>query len=373
LKNKSIWFDVRNIESRENIFNSVVESIENIEDCGLILNKDMSDYKKEKCKNILFYDDSQSINELLDEYDLIIVNREDQIKDLIFNETLSNKICLHIKVNDPADLKKAVELTNKFNNILLDFKDETKIPLEIVLAEAQNNGCKIFVEVKSNEESRVVFGVLECGADGVVVKVDDLNDVYGAFEEYKLSNEKLNQKVEELNILNTFYAGMGERACLDFTSYLSKDEGILLGSFSNGGILACSETHPLPYMPTRPFRVNAGALQSYVLAPDNRTYYLSDIRAGMEVLVVNTDGLSRRATVGRVKIERRPILGINTQGSNGEFINVFMQADWHVRVFGTNKQPLNITNLKSGDKVLGYTTQSGRHVGVKVNELIIEQ
>jgi 3-amino-4-hydroxybenzoic acid synthase len=373
LKNKNIWFDIRDVENRENIFNSVIESIENIEDCGLILNKNMSDYKKEKCKNILFYDDNQCMNELLDNYDLIIINKEDQIKDLIIDGIIKDKICMHIKVNDPIDLKKAVELTNTFNNILLDFKDETKIPLEIVLAEAQNNGCKIFVEVKSNEESKIVFGVLECGADGVLVRVDNLNDVYVAFEEYKLSNEKLNQKVEELNILNTFYAGMGERACLDFTSYLSKDEGILLGSFSNGGILACSETHPLPYMPTRPFRVNAGALQSYVLAPDNRTYYLSDIRTGMEILVVNTNGSSRRATVGRVKIERRPILGINARGTNGEFINVFMQADWHVRVFCVDKKPLNITNLKSGDKVLGYTTQSGRHVGVKVNELIIEQ
>ena len=39
-------------------------------------------------------------------------------------------------------------------------------------------------------------------------------------------------------------------------------------------ILCVSETHPLPYMPTRPFRVNAGAIHSYTLAgerPDPAT------------------------------------------------------------------------------------------------------
>ena len=38
---------------------------------------------------------------------------------------------------------------------------------------------------------------------------------------------------------------------------------VLVGSFGGGFLLCCSETHPLPYMPTRPFRVNAGAVSSY--------------------------------------------------------------------------------------------------------------
>jgi len=33
-----------------------------------------------------------------------------------------------------------------------------------------------------------------------------------------------------------------------------------VGAFGGGFLLCCSETHPLPYMPTRPFRVNAGAV-----------------------------------------------------------------------------------------------------------------
>jgi len=34
---------------------------------------------------------------------------------------------------------------------------------------------------------------------------------------------------------------------------------------------------------------------------------------------------------------------------------------------------LNISELKAGHKVLGYVTESGRHVGIKINESIIEK
>ena len=52
---------------------------------------------------------------------------------------------------------------------------------------------------------------------------------------------------------------MGERACVDTTTHFRRDEGILVGSHSKGMVLCVSETHPLPYMPTRPFRVNASS------------------------------------------------------------------------------------------------------------------
>ena len=60
---------------------------------------------------------------------------------------------------------------------------------------------------------------------------------------------------------------MGDRGCIDTTSIMTKDEGMIVGSTSAGGILVCSETHYLPYMELRPFRVNAGGVHSYVLSP----------------------------------------------------------------------------------------------------------
>ena len=52
-------------------------------------------------------------------------------------------------------------------------------------------------------------------------------------------------------------AGTGDRVCVDTCSNFFRDEGLLVGAFGGGFLLCCSETHPLPYMPTRPFRVNS--------------------------------------------------------------------------------------------------------------------
>ena len=64
----------------------------------------------------------------------------------------------------------------------------------------------------------------------------------------------------------------------------SSMRGFLVGSFGGGFLLCCSETHPLPYMPTRPFRVNAGAVSSYILSSQDRTNYLSELRQGDTVI-----------------------------------------------------------------------------------------
>jgi len=43
-----------------------------------------------------------------------------------------------------------------------------------------------------------------------------------------------------------------------------------------------------------------------------------------------------------------------------------------VRIFSADAKPLNITELKPGDKVLGHIAKPGRHVGISVDEHIVE-
>jgi 3-amino-4-hydroxybenzoic acid synthase len=138
-------------------------------------------------------------------------------------------------------------------------------------------------------------------------------------------------------------------------------------------ILCVSETHPLPYMPTRPFRVNAGAIMSYTLADHEHTRYLSELEAGGTVLAVGADGRTRRVTVGRVKIESRPLLSVDAVAGSGERVNLIVQEDWHVRVLGPGATVLNSTELRPGDEVLGYLPGRQRHVGYPIDELCYEQ
>ncbi len=49
-------------------------------------------------------------------------------------------------------------------------------------------------------------------------------------------------------------------------------------------------------------------VHSYVAAPGGRTRYLSELASGEEVLVADAAGRTRTALVGRVKVERRPLV-----------------------------------------------------------------
>jgi 3-amino-4-hydroxybenzoic acid synthase len=126
-------------------------------------------------------------------------------------------------------------------------------------------------------------------------------------------------------------------------------------------------------MPTRPFRVNAGAVHSYTLSRDGRTDYLSDLQAGSKVMAVDSSGRARLVTVGRVKIESRPLLSIDAIAPNGRKVNLILQNDWHVRVLGPGGVALNCTELKPGTRILGYLPPRERRVGSPANEFSLEQ
>ena len=168
------------------------------------------------------------------------------------------------------------------------------------------------------------------------------------------------------------HIGMGYRACIDTTNLMQCNEGMIIGSTSNGGLLVSSETHYLPYMELRPFRVNAGAVHSYVWASEDMTAYLTELKTGSRLICVDTKGNTRQVSVGRLKTELRPLLKVEVEAL-GVRVNAVVQDDWHIRIFGGNGEPLNASAIKVGDELLTYICSSGRHVGIKINETIIEK
>ncbi|QNP74741.1 3-dehydroquinate synthase II [Streptomyces roseirectus] len=276
-----------------------------------------------------------------------------------------------VEITDADSLEDACRSARHDRWSLLSFRDPTKIPLEIVLAAAAGANGSIITRVADVEEARIVFGVLEHGSDGVLLAPRTVGEAT-ALKAAALS-EHADLELVELEVTGISRAGMGERACVDTCTNFRLDEGILVGSHSTGMILCCSETHPLPYMPTRPFRVNAGALHSYTLSADRRTNYLSELRSGGRVLAVDAQGRSRLVTVGRVKIETRPLLAIDAVAPSGVRVNLIVQDDWHVRVLGPGGTVLNVTELTEGTKVLGCLPVEQRHVGYPIDEFCIEK
>ncbi|QOV34488.1 3-dehydroquinate synthase II family protein [Streptomyces ferrugineus] len=253
---------------------------------------------------------------------------------------------------------------------VIHFADPTKIPLEIVLAAAESAEGKLVTVVDGLEEAAIVFDVLERGSDGILFTPRSADDVFALARLLQATTPQL--ELSTLTVESIRHVGLGDRVCVDTCSHFEEDEGILVGSYSSGFVLCCSETHPLPYMPTRPFRVNAGALHSYTLGPDNRTNYLSEVGSGTALLAVGADGRTRRVVVGRAKLESRPLLEIRTHAEDGRLVSLTVQDDWHVRVLGPGGKVLNVTELQTGDELLGYLATDKRHVGLPIGEFCKE-
>lgn len=277
---------------------------------------------------------------------------------------------LIINVDDRESLMKTVELAPHADVVIIEFKDPTNIPLELVLARTQRSETRIFKKVKEAIDGEVSFLTMESGADGILLASDDLSQIVELNTAYeKATVMKFN--LQPAVVTRIEHAGMGDRVCIDTTSELTTDEGMILGSTSTGGILVCSETHHLPYMNLRPFRVNAGGMHMYVWGPDNMALYLSDLKAGDRLLVYNSKGDAREVTVGRTKTERRPLLLIEAKIGD-KTVNAFIQDDWHVRVMGEGGKICPSAEVKVGDKLCGFIDEPGRHVGIKIDETIKE-
>lgn len=282
--------------------------------------------------------------------------------------------CFRARVDDAPSLHEAIEKGRNYRYLMVSFKDPTNIPLELVIASLQSTETVLIKEITDPndvDDAVVTLGVMEVGADGVMYSPRD-NAKLDAFLKRLDASEVPSVKLEPATIVRTVPVGMGYRSCIDLATLFSEKEGMIVGSTSQGGILCCPEVFFLPYMELRPFRINAGAVHSYVYNSSNLTNYMTELRAGSPVMIVGTDGKSRAGAVGRMKTEVRPLRLIEADFASGERINILMQDDWHVRIFSADGLPLNITELKAGDKVLAHPALPGRHVGIKVEEQILE-
>ena len=135
-----------------------------------------------------------------------------------------------------------------------------------------------------------------------------------------------------------------------------------VGSISGNLCLIHGETIQSDYVPIRPFRVNAGAIHSYALMADGKTKYLSELTSGDEVAILSTSGNKEKATIGRLKVETRPLLLIRFEvpGSEGQI--VVQQAET-VRLISPIKGAISVTQAKEGDKISILTDNRARHVG----------
>jgi 3-dehydroquinate synthase II len=153
---------------------------------------------------------------------------------------------------------------------------------------------------------------------------------------------------------------------------MKSGEGLLVGNSSGGLFLIHAESIENPYVAPRPFRVNAGPVHAYVMVPGGRTRYLSELKAGDPVTGVNWKGETMSLSVGRVKIERRPLLLVEARGPKGT-LNTIVQNAETIRLMDPEGKAVSVVKLAPGVQVMGYLEEAGRHFGHKIAETITER
>ncbi|XP_022750651.1 uncharacterized protein LOC111299618 isoform X2 [Durio zibethinus] len=291
------------------------------------------------------------------------------------------RVATIFEVSTPAELKKLQPEDKHAGNVVIDLLDWQVIPAENIVAEFQGSQRTVFAVSKSPVEAQLFLEALEHGLGGVVLKVDDVKAVLDLKEYFDRRNEVHNRlSLTKVTITQVHAVGMGDRVCVDLCSLMRPGEGLLVGSFARGLFLVHSECLESNYIASRPFRVNAGPVHAYVAVPGGKTSYLSELKAGKEVIVVDQKGGLRTAIVGRVKIETRPLILVEAKRDvNDQTVySILLQNAETVALVCPHegnrmqKNVIPVTSLKAGDEVLLRLQGGARHTGIEIQEFIVE-
>lgn len=286
--------------------------------------------------------------------------------------------------------KEALAAIGSVEWVLLSSDDSAFVPAENLIAAGKQAGTRIAVAVHCAQQVMGLAHALQLGVDALVIQAKDAipdDELWQCVLQAKKSRASSDQRMSAsccvsdksrivwAEVLEVEPAGsLADRVCLDFIQLLEEGEALLVGSSAKALCFVQAETAVTGLVPPRPFRVNAGPVHSYVSMADGGTKYLSEVVAGDLVRVVDAAAAAenltisqRSVTVGRSKIEPRPVLRISfaTDAGQGQ---IFLQTAETVRLRSRKGQlppdiPLPVTKIAPGDEILVFASTRGTHVG----------
>lgn len=300
-----------------------------------------------------------------------------------------------------TDADSQTEAGNAKGVVVVDATTWRVIPLENLIAARRDRPGTLFALARNQAEASLFALTLETGVDGIVLAPQTPADIHAVRGILGVPREppvaalastgmqrpsstrapllddprgasSASLALSSATVTSIEDAGLGDRICIDTTSALEDGEGVLVGSTASSFVLVHAETAESEFVRARPFRVNAGALHMYLLAPDGRTRYLSELAAGFPLLVVNRAGGSRIVTVGRAKIERRPHTLVRWASPEGVGMAVLQTAET-VRVVRSDALTVAVTDLKVGDKIVVNPQGAARHFGMPIDASLEER
>ena len=255
---------------------------------------------------------------------------------------------------------------SKIKPVILQCSDWTIIPLENLIAK----GADVIAQVQSIEEAKTAFGILEKGVGHILFHADNVGELKTLLTWIRSEGETI--LLEEADIVDVIPIGMGDRVCVDTCTSMTTGQGMLVGNSSSALFLVHSESIANPYVSPRPFRVNAGPVHAYTRVPGGKTKYLSELSAGDSVLIVDFKGHTSTGIVGRLKIEKRPLMLIKAAVGDQAISSIVQNAET-IRLTDAEGNARSVVDLCAGDKVLVAVEEGARHFGLKIDESIMEK
>ncbi|XP_027922409.1 uncharacterized protein LOC114180312 isoform X2 [Vigna unguiculata] len=293
----------------------------------------------------------------------------------------NKRVATIFDVSNPEELEGLRPEDEEAESIVVNLLDWQVIPAENIIAAFQRSQKTVLAISNNTSEAQVFLEALEHGLDGIVMKIEDVEPVHELKAYFDRRMEESNLlSLTKATVTHIQVAGMGDRVCVDLCSLMRPGEGLLIGSFARGLFLVHSECLESNYIASRPFRVNAGPVHAYVAVPGSRTSYLSELKSGKEVIVVDQQGHQRIAIVGRVKIESRPLILVEAKiESDNQTISILLQNAETVALVcppqgnTMSKTTIPVTSLKVGDEIVLRVQGGARHTGIEIQEFIVEK
>ncbi|XP_073119089.1 uncharacterized protein [Henckelia pumila] len=297
------------------------------------------------------------------------------------------KVATYIEISSPHELEKLQSLNEESEHAVVNLLNWQVIPAENIVATIHGTRKTVFAISNSYSEAQIFLEALQHGLGGVVLKTEDVGSIF-QLKDYLDRRDEEGSLLEltKARVTKVQMAGMGDRVCVDLCSIMKPGEGLLVGSFARGLFLVHSECLESNYISSRPFRVNAGPVHAYVAVPGGKTSYLSELKSGKEVIVVDQSGLQRTAIVGRVKIETRQLILIEAKTSWGYMLgdqdnqtySILLQNAETVALVASPEEghrctSFPVTSLKVGDEILVRVQGGARHTGIEIQEFIVEK
>lgn len=275
------------------------------------------------------------------------------------------KDVVFFNIKSGEDEEEIVKLSQK-KHVILQCSDWTIIPLENLIAK----GANVIAQVRNLEEMETAFGILEKGVGHVLFHAKDVIELKKVLSWFRSEGDRIPLQTAE--VVEVRPVGMGDRVCVDTCTSMGTGQGMLVGNSSGALFLIHSESISNPYVSPRPFRVNAGPVHSYTRVPGGKTRYLSELSAGDPVLIVDFKGNAVPGIVGRLKIEKRPLMLVKAVFNDKEITTIVQNAET-IRLTDPEGRALSVVTLSPGDRVLVAIEEGGRHFGMKIEESITEK